>query len=72
MREFDFFAGVIVFLAVVAMLAACLGIAGCTERYACISKASVQGLEHQWGPFKGCLINVNGRWIDYDKWRVME
>lgn len=72
MRDFDFFAAFISLLALAAILVACLGIAGCTERYACISKASVQGLEHQWGPFKGCLIKVDGRWIDYDKWRIME
>lgn len=72
MREFDVFAGIITVLAVVALLAACLGIGWGSNWYTCDSKASVQGLEHQWGPFKGCLIKVDGRWIDYDKWRIME
>lgn len=72
MHEFDFAAGAVAFLAFAALIAACLGIAGCNDWYSCDSKTSEQGLEHKWGPFKGCLIKVDDRWIDYDKWRVME
>ena len=54
------------------IVVACLGITYCGTWYECDSKATEQGLEHQWGPFKGCLIKVDGKWVDYDKWRVME
>lgn len=68
----DATATVISIFATVVLLIACLGIGYCSHWYECDAKASEQGLEHQWGPFKGCLIKVDGRWIDYDKWRVME
>lgn len=68
----DATATVISIFATVVLILACLGVSYCSESYTCDSKASEQGLEHQWGPFKGCLIKVEGRWIDYDKWRVME
>lgn len=72
MDEPDFGVGVFGFLALVILLAACLGITWGNDWYSCDAKTSEQGLEHQWGPFKGCLIKMDDRWIDYDKWRVME
>lgn len=38
----------------------------------CHSKAQMQGYECQWGPIQGCMVKVDGKWVDYDKWRVME
>ena len=63
----------IIYVAIIAVCcAAVVGLAMAGERYTCGEKAEAQKLEHQWGPFKGCLIKVDGKWIDYDKWRVME
>lgn len=64
---------IVIYLLVIAGgCAAVFGVALAGDRYTCIEKAEAQKLEHQWGPFKGCLIKVDGKWIDYDKWRVME
>ena len=68
----DATATVISIFATVLLVIACLGASYCSEWYSCDSKSMEQGLEHQWGPFKGCLIKVDGKWVDYDKWRVME
>lgn len=59
-------------LITVAGIAVILLLACAIDWYGCDSKAAAQGLEHQWGPFKGCLIKVDGKWIDYDKWRITE
>ena len=40
--------------------------------YECHSKAEKQGYECSWGPVQGCMIKVDGKWIDYKKWRVMK
>ena len=69
MDEPDFCVGVFGFLALVILLALCTW---GNDWYSCGAKTSEQGLEHRWGPFTGCLIKVDDRWIDYDKWRVME
>lgn len=68
MNSNDVFDGIIVAV----LLALCLRIDWCSDWYTCESKAMEQGLENRWGPFKGCLIKVDGKWVDYDKWRVME
>ena len=65
-------ATVISIFATVLIIIACLCVTNCVDWYACDSKTMEQGLEHKWGPFKGCLIKVDGKWVDYDKWRVME
>lgn len=64
--------GCLAILVTVAVIAGILLLACVVDWYGCESKATAQALEHQWGPFKGCLIKVEGKWIDYDKWRVME
>ena len=38
----------------------------------CHTKAKMQGYECEWGPVQGCMVKVDGKWVDYDKWRVME
>lgn len=55
-----------------ATMAAVLGFALFMPSYECSSKAEKQGLEHDWGIIQGCMVKIEGKWIDYDKWRVME
>lgn len=69
---YDAAATLLTIFGTVVIILACLCLNCCSEWYTCDSKATEQGLEHQWGPFKGCLIKVDDRWIDYDKWRIME
>ncbi len=38
----------------------------------CTAKAKAQGLECQFGFFTGCMVKIDGRWVDYKKWRVVE
>lgn len=38
----------------------------------CHTKAEMQGYECSWGPIQGCMVKIDGKWVDYDKWRVME
>lgn len=40
--------------------------------YECGAKAEKQGYEHSWGIVEGCMMKIDGKWIDYDKWRAME
>lgn len=54
--------------AVVVIAVAMLGVKYVT----CASKAEAQGFEYEFGAFSGCMCKIDGVWIDYDKWRVME
>ena len=39
----------------------------------CKEKAEKQELVYDFGFFQGCMIKQpNGKWIDYDKYRIME
>ena len=42
------------------------------KSYQCHTKAEMQGYECSWGPVQGCMVKVDGKWVDYDKWRIME
>lgn len=54
------------------LLAAVIG-GLCLFKYAsCHSKASMQGFECSYSPFQGCMVKVDGKWIDYDRLRIME
>lgn len=35
-------------------------------------KASMQGFECSYSPLQGCMVKVDGNWIDYDRLRVIE
>ena len=41
--------------------------------YQCSTKAKAQGLEYDWGLIQGCMVREEGgKWIDYDRWRILE
>lgn len=41
-------------------------------KFLCEQRVEPTGYECNWTFFAGCLIKVNGQWIPYDKWRVIE
>ena len=41
-------------------------------KFLCEQQVKPTGYECNWTFFAGCLIKVNGQWIPYDKWRVIE
>lgn len=49
-----------------------MGVAMFTPYFTCHSKAKAQGLECQWGIMQGCMVKVDGKWIDYDRLRIMD
>lgn len=42
------------------------------ENAECKSKAKKQGFECSWGVLQGCQIKVDGRWVEYSKYRVTD
>ena len=40
--------------------------------FECHAKAKAQGLECEWGILQGCMVKVDGKWIDYDRLRIMD
>ena len=38
----------------------------------CHLKASKQEMECSYKPLQGCMVKVDGKWIDYNRLRVME
>lgn len=40
--------------------------------FGCRAKAEAQGLECEWGIFQGCMVKIDGKWIDYDRLRIMD
>lgn len=40
--------------------------------YECHTKAKMQGYECSWGIVQGCMVKVDEKWVDYDKWRIFE
>lgn len=38
----------------------------------CQEKAELQGYDCKWSLVTGCMIKVDGNWVDYTKWRVTE
>lgn len=51
---------------IIAVICFCILPASCS----CGSKAEAQGLNYTYGPFKGCMVEVDGKWVDYDRLRV--
>lgn len=44
-----------------------------TSKIECKEKAEKQELVYDFGFFQGCMVKQpNGKWIDYDKYRIME
>ena len=45
----------------------------CTFRLAsCHIKASKQELECSYNPLQGCMVKIDGKWIDYSSLRLIE
>ena len=43
------------------------------DEYQCKEKAKYQELEYHWGLPEGCMVkDKEGKWIDYDRYRIME
>ncbi len=40
--------------------------------FVCEQKVSPSGYECTWDFFAGCQVNIDGRWVPYEKWRVFE
>lgn len=40
--------------------------------FECEQKVAPSGYECTWDFFAGCQMNIDGRWIPYEKWRVFE
>lgn len=41
-------------------------------RFECEQKVEPSGYECKWDFFAGCQIYLNGQWIPYEKWRVID
>lgn len=43
------------------------------DEYQCKEKAKYQELEYHWGLPEGCMVkDKEGKWIDYDRYRIMD
>lgn len=42
------------------------------SEYECQQKANFQELEYHWGFVEGCMVKKDGKWIDYDRYRIFE
>lgn len=43
------------------------------DEYQCKEKANYQELEYHWGIPEGCMVkDKEGKWIDYDRYRIMD
>lgn len=40
--------------------------------FQCEQKVAPSGYECTWDFFAGCQVNIDGRWVPYEKWRVFE
>lgn len=40
--------------------------------FQCEQKVAPSGYDCTWDFFAGCQVNIDGRWVPYEKWRVME
>ena len=63
--------GVEAFLSV-ALLTVLSAVVACCSSYECSAKANASGIESEWGPVKGCMVKVKGRWVPYDRWRAVD
>jgi len=42
------------------------------SEYECQQKAKFQELEYYWGFVEGCMVKKDGKWIDYERYRILE
>lgn len=38
----------------------------------CHKKAAMQGLICEYSFIGGCMVQINGHWVDYEKWRITQ
>lgn len=62
------------FLFVITMLVLFFALIGFEVSFhQCKSKAEMQQLEYSYGIIQGCMVREKGgKWIDYDRYRIME
>ena len=63
---------IIFFVATVVIALVTFLIAYPLPRYECSIKAEKQGLEYDFGLIQGCMVKIDGKWVDYDRFRIME
>lgn len=62
----------ITFSVMLFLILLCIGSCSFTE-YQCKTKAKIQNMQYSWGIIQGCMVKEkNGKWIDYERYRVME
>lgn len=42
------------------------------DEYQCQKKAYIQELECHWSFIEGCMVKKDGKWIDYDRYRIID
>ena len=57
---------------ILTIIAICVFVLIVSQSYVCTAKAEKQGYECEWSLLEGCMVKVEGKWVDYDKWRIME
>ena len=64
---------VIVILVLTVIFTPLFSLAYYMSKIECEEKAEKQELVYEFGFFQGCMIKQqNGKWIDYDKYRIVE
>lgn len=59
-------------LAIVVCIAVILLSATAAPVLQCRSMASAMEFDYSWGPLQGCMIEVDGRWVPLQNYRVGE
>ncbi len=62
----------VIILMYASFFALVLGILCAANFISCHVKSSKQDLECSYFPLQGCMVKIDGKWIDYDRLRVME
>lgn len=62
----------IILLALLVFIAGLVGAYPFLQYLECHTKAEKQGLECTWGIIQGCMVKIDGKWVDYDRFRIMD
>lgn len=65
----DFFVRILMHASLFALA---LGIVCAANFISCHVKSSKQDLECSYIPLQGCMVKIDGKWIDYSRLRIME
>lgn len=57
-----------IFIAILLIIGAVWGL----PYYQCATKAEIQGMDYSFGIIQGCMVKQNGKWIDYNRLRVID